>query len=290
MHCHKLLTATVLVCLLVGCSTLSPPNLDGMTFSDEPLIGKAIWYDLVTEDPDAAVPFYEGLFGWRFEPATAVGGPDYRVARLGDVFIAGMVAVESRADGREQARWLPYISVADVDASVNVAVREGGSVAASARSVPLGRVAAIIDPEGAVIGLASSTIGDPDDATTAAGPGKIVWTELLSNDPLAAAAFYQAVVDYDVRTIQRRGGDYTLLGQSAIDRAGILQTPVAEWSPVWLTYFGVPDAAAAAARAEALGGQILIPSSPELRDGAMSVVEDPTGALLVLQQWSRTGM
>ena len=53
---------------------------------------------------------------------------------------------------------------------------------------------------------------------------------------------------------------------------------------MWLTYFGVHDAADAAKKAEELGGKILLPASPELRDGSMAVVADPSGAILVLQK------
>jgi predicted enzyme related to lactoylglutathione lyase len=254
-----------------------------MSFSDEPLIGKAIWHDLVTEDPAAAERFYEGLFGWSFQKTTGGGGHAYSVARSGSVWVAGIIAVDPPADGTTLSRWMPYLSVDDVDRAVETTVTAGGTVAATARNVPLGRVAAIVDREGTVIGLARSDIGDPDDGTTAAAPGRVIWTELLTNNVAAATEFYRRVVGFDARTIERRGGVYTLLGHNGIDRAGLLNNPVPNWTPIWLTYFGVKDAAAAAARAEELGGQILVPVSPEVREGTMAVVTDPTGALLVLQ-------
>ncbi|MGD8557625.1 MAG: VOC family protein, partial [Chromatiales bacterium] len=241
------------------------------------------WHDLVTEDPAAAERFYEGLFGWSFQKATGSSGHAYSVARSGSVWVAGIVAVDPRADGTTLSRWLPYVSVDDVDRAVEASVSAGGTVAVTARSVPLGRVAAIIDREGAVIGLARSNIGDPDDSTTAPAPGRVIWNELISNDVATATDFYRRVIGFDTRTIERRGGKYTLLGHHGIDRAGILKNPTPDWSPVWLTYFGVQDAAAAAARAEQLGGQILVPVSPEVREGTMAVIKDPTGALLVLQ-------
>ena len=77
--------------------------------------------------------------------------------------------------------------------------------------------------------------------------------------------------------------DVVALARNGIDRAGLLKNPAPDWTPTWLTYFGVKDAAAAATRAEELGGQILVPVSPEVREGTMAVVKDPTGALLVLQ-------
>ena len=287
MKLDRYLLTVLLSALLLSCTTTTGPDLSGMSFSDEPLIGKAIWHDLVTEDPAAAERFYEGLFGWSFQKAAGGGGHAYSVARSGDVWVAGIVAVDPPADGTTLSRWLPYLSVDDVDRAVETTQSAGGEVAAAARNVPLGRVAAIVDREGAVIGLARSDIGDPDDSTTAAAPGRVVWTELLTNDVEAATEFYRRVVGFETRTIERRGGEYTLLGHNSIDRVGILSNPIPDWTPTWLTYFGVKDAAASAARAEELGGRILGPVSPEVREGTMAVVADPTGALLVLKNWTQ---
>ncbi len=145
-------------------------------------------------------------------------------------------------------------------------------------------MAAVLDSEGALIGLARSDIGDPDDATTAPASGRVVWTELLSNDPAAAARFYDSVVGYQSHTIARHGGAYTMLSGRGTDRAGILRNPTGSWSPVWLTSIGVSDAAAAAQRAESLGGTVLLAASPAVRDNTMAIVADPSGAIVVLQQ------
>jgi predicted enzyme related to lactoylglutathione lyase len=263
----------------------SRPDLSGMSFTAEPLIGKMVWHDLITEDIDAARRFYGGLFGWTFEESTT-RGDDYLLARDGNVYVAGLVPIERPDDGTRLSRWLPYVSVPDVDDAVERSVAAGATVAASPRDVGLGRVAAIVDPQGAVVGLARSAVGDPDDRTTAAAPGRVVWSELLAADPAAAAAFYQTVVGYAPRTIERRRGTYTLLAAAGKDRAGILENPSEEWEPLWLTYFGVDDPRAAAATAAELGGHIVLEPSPEIREGSMAIVTDPSGAVLVLQRWS----
>lgn len=257
-----------------------------MSFSEEPLVGKVVWNDLITDDLESARRFYGQMFGWTFETSSRPGGREYVLARAGDIYVAGLVPADPAADGVELSRWLPYVSVEDVDGAVSRAEAGGATVAVAPRKVSLGEVAAIVDPEGAVIGLARSDIGDPDDRTTAAGPGRVLWTELLSDDPDAAGAFYASVVGYDVRTIERRGGTYTLLANRGSDRAGILPNPTESWDPVWLTYIGVEDPAASAALARELGGQVLLAASPEVREGTMAVVTDPSGAVLVLQKWS----
>jgi predicted enzyme related to lactoylglutathione lyase len=255
-----------------------------MSFSHEPLVGKAVWNDLITQDLEVARRFYGELFGWTFEQSTAPGGQPYLLARSGRIFVAGMVAVNSPSKDVVLSRWLPYISVSDVDTSVAHATAAGATVLVNTRDVNLGRVAVIEDKEKAVLGLARSHIGDPDDTTTAPGPGRVVWTELLANDPAFASQFYQTVIGVTARTIERHGGPYTLLSERGVDRAGILMNPSDNAAPVWLTYIGVDDPVSAAARVEALGGKVILPPSPQLRDGTMAVVTDPTGALFALQK------
>ena len=267
-----------------GCVSTAKIDTSGMSFSSQPLVGKVVWNDLITEDLDAARRFYGELFGWTFQQSARPGGGEYVLARSGNVYIAGMVGVASQSAGGPVSRWLPYASVPEVDSAVAKATAAGARIAVAPRDVNLGRVAAIIDPEGAVIGLARSRIGDPDDNTTAPGPGRVVWTELIANDPAAATRFYQAVIGYESQTIERRGGQYTVLTSSATTRAGILKNPTEQASPAWLTYFGVADPAAAAGRVEALGGKVILAPSPQLREGTMAVVTDPSGALLVLQK------
>jgi predicted enzyme related to lactoylglutathione lyase len=282
---HRLFSL-LLVGALSGCSTAGGPDLSKMSFSDEPLVGKFVWYDLITDDAEVARSFYGGLFGWTFETTQGPLGDEYVLVRDDGVYIGGIVTRADPSDGTEFSRWLPYVSVADVDASADRARAAGARVVVAPLDVRLGRVAAIVDPEGAAIGLARSDIGDPDDATTAAGPGRVVWTELLADDEAAAASFYEAMVGYNAGTVERRGGLYTLLRASGVERAGILPNPT-DWEPQWLTYFGVEDPAAAAERAAALGGRVLLEPTPEVREGTMALVTDPTGAVFALRKSTR---
>ncbi len=278
------LIAAVLLAAATACTTASQSDFAGMSFSDRPLTGKVIWNDLITEDLPAAKQFYGGLFGWTFEDGQADGSGAYIVARDEEIYVAGIRSVEPRQDGKKLTRWLPYVSVDDVDTAVERSKAGGATVAVEARNLNLGRVAAIIDPEGAVIGLASSSIGDPDDRTTSAAPGRVVWSELLSRDTVAASGFYRLLAGYDINVIERRGGLYTLLSNNGVNRAGIMPRPADNGDPVWLTYFGVRDPKAAAARAKELGGTVLLPPSPDVREGTMAIVTDPVGAVLVLQK------
>lgn len=270
----------------VGCTSTTLIDRSGMSFSQAPLIGKMVWNDLITDDLDAARAFYGALFGWTFEDAGQRHGHRYLIASVSNVYVGGVLEVDERADGKPLSRWLPYTSVESVDAAVQRTTSSGGRVAVAPTDVGLGRVAAIIDPEGAVIGLARSRIGDPEDASTEPAVGRIVWTELLANDPQAAAKFYTSVVGYEPRTVTRRGGEYTWLTHRGAQRAGVFKNPSTQADPVWLTYFAVDDPVAATARVQALGGTVVLPPSQALREGTIAVVIDPSGAILVLQKFT----
>jgi uncharacterized protein len=153
----SLLTAfgAVALSLAVVAGCTSPGRLDtsGMSFASEPLVGKVVWNDLITEDIEAARRFYGELFDWTFEDSVAPGRQGYAVARSGKVYVAGLVPVAPRSDGTKLSRWLPYISVDDVDSAVARATAAGAQVAVGARDLGFGRVAAIIDPSGAIFVL-----------------------------------------------------------------------------------------------------------------------------------------
>ena len=76
--------------------------------------GVPCWVDHSSPDPDAAVGFYRGLFGWDFEDVMPPGSPGkYFVARLQDQDVA---AVGSQPDPeRPTAAWDTYVWVDSAD-------------------------------------------------------------------------------------------------------------------------------------------------------------------------------
>lgn len=253
--------------------------------SAQPLLGKFVWHDLVTNDVEAARSFYAGLFGWTFREAQhPAGGGPYTLITSGNRYVGGMLQLDD-PEGADYSRWLAYVSVRDVDQAVEWTRAEGGRpVAGPVDLGTLGQAAAVVDPQGAVVGLLRSEFGDPDDSRQPA-EGQVVWDELLAANDVDAARFYSGLAGYETETLDRRGGRYLLLMAQGRERAGVMQRPNERVQPLWLTHFAVADPAAAARRTTELGGKVLLAPSPELRDGRLAVVEDPTGAILALHQW-----
>jgi len=268
---------------LAACSSTADKHLNALSLSQEPLLGKFVWHDLITDDIAATEKFYGALFGWTFQNTTRPNGGDYTLIMADGLLIGGIVRVDEPAN-LNYSRWLGYLSVQNVDDAAREADAAGGAILTGPLELGnIGRAAAIRDPQGAVVGLLRSRHGDPDDSATQA-PGHIVWNELLAEDDVAASSFYTALTGLQAEGRSRRGGEYTILMAGDKERAGIQPRPAEEVEPLWLTYFAVTDPVAAAARVAALGGEVLLPPSEDLREGTMAVVIDPNGALLALQK------
>ena len=231
----------------------------------------------------AARRFYGTLLGWRFKETTHPAGGEYTLIFAGDQLVGGIVQLDD-PQGIEYSRWLGYLAVPDVDRAVDENHAAGGRTVVSTRDLPgIGRAAAIVDPQGAVIGLLRSDIGDPGEPP-AASFGQIIWNEMLAADDRAAADFYARISGANAAAMERRGGVYYMLRAQDRDRAGIMRRPDAAVEPFWLTHFAVADPAVSAEKAAGLGGQVVLPPSPAVREGSLAVVIDPTGAILALQQ------
>ena len=84
------------------------------------------------------------------------------------------------------------------------------------------------------------------------------WTELMTPDPAAAAAFYEKVLGWTAQTVPMPTGEYTVFhvaGGNEQGIAGAMAPPMAGVPAYWGVYFCVDDAAATVARAESLGAR-----------------------------------
>ena len=117
--------------------------------------GEFIWYELSTDNADAAQHFYGAILGWR---VTDSGQPnmDYRILHARDENtgewrpIGGLMALtEEMKQCGARPLWLGYIGVNDVDRAVAKVTELGGSVQMPATDIPdVGRLAMVTDPQG----------------------------------------------------------------------------------------------------------------------------------------------
>ncbi|MGV4987091.1 VOC family protein [Streptomyces sp. NRAIS4] len=114
-----------------------------------------VWVELHVGDPQAAIGFYRGLFGWRAQEMQAPG-MTYQVLSIaeGDQQEGSFGGVAPLQEGAQEARWVPYFAVADADAIVTATGDNGGTVLMPAANVPgVGRIAWLTDPTQAVFAV-----------------------------------------------------------------------------------------------------------------------------------------
>jgi predicted enzyme related to lactoylglutathione lyase len=252
-------------------------------------VGKVVFVELVTPDLASAERFYGGLFGWTFNNLK-LGASDYGAASLDGHPVAGLLQKELPAGQPRRPSWLTFIAVGDVDATEKLALQNGAKVLREPHDVPdRGRQAVLADPQGAVFALLASSSGDTPDVLAA--PGEWIWSSLMTADPDTDAAFYQKLFNYEVfETPAADNAEHLTLATENYARASANPMPTNKpgLNPHWLNYVRVDDAVAAAQKAVALGGRVLLAPRVDRHGGKVAVVADPSGAPFGLLEWPET--
>jgi predicted enzyme related to lactoylglutathione lyase len=263
---------------MVGAAELPPLT----TVPNSPrLTGKFVWADLVTDDVTTARNFYTRMFGWTFRD---IG--NYSIAANDERPLAGMFQRPRPTDRPAKPRWIPYMSVSSVSEAQGRVTKAGGKVLASQQNFPQrGDQAVFADAEGAVFGVIASRRGDPQDFLPE--PGDWVWIQLVSRDAKAAGEFYQALGGYEVLPNEARPNSYVLTSKGYA-RAAVMTLPAGkpDMKSAWLPFVRVKSAGESVARAQELGGKVLIAPKAEVFQGRVAVIADPTGAALGILEWT----
>jgi predicted enzyme related to lactoylglutathione lyase len=275
---------------------------------DEYIPGVPCWVDTSQPDPEAAVDFYRGLFGWEFEdvmPPDAEG--QYFIARLrgGDV-----AAVGSIPEGAPPvALWNTYVAVDSADAAASKVKDAGGAVMMEPFDVmDAGRMAVFADPEGAAFFVWQAK--QMKGAQVVNEAGSLNFNGLATRDVAGAKSFYGSVFGWTTLDLGGGGEMWTLPGygdflerdnpdlRKMVAEAGGpagFEDVVASIQPLpddqpdapphWSVTFGVDDADVTAARATELGGTVMVPpvDAPWVR---MTVIQDPQGAMFIASKFA----
>ncbi len=249
---------------------------------DDRALGSFCWYDYDSADADASKAFYTALIGWSeqaWSPAYAMftsgGAPLGGFRQKSDAAVAG---------GCPNA-WLAYVSVEDVDATVEQAEGLGAKVHVPATDIPGGgRFAVLMDPLGAVFAVHA---GDPPPQPKPGmdTPGQVGWHELASSDMPAAWDFYSALfpwkISQDMELPPEMGGTYRLFHACDDNLGGMGGKPPGA-PDHWLLYFRIEDLDASLAKAAELGAE-LVHGPMEVPGGdRVAQLRDPFGAVFAL--------
>lgn len=125
--------------------------------------GEWIWSSLLTPDPDAAVKFYQSLFGYDVFDLPSDDGLEHVVLSSQEFARAGVNSLPKDAKHR-RAHWLNFVRVTDTAEAAAKAVALGGSVLVEPRlDRHGGKIALLADPYGAPFGVMEWAPGESQE-------------------------------------------------------------------------------------------------------------------------------
>jgi uncharacterized protein len=269
--------------------------------------GVPCWVDTSQPDPEAAVDFYSGLFGWEFEdvmPPESEG--KYFIARLRGGEVAAVGSIPEAAP--PVAMWNTYIWVDSADDTASKVRAAGGAVMMEPFDVmDAGRMAVLTDAEGAV--FCAWQAKENRGARVVNEPGSLNFNGLNTRDVHGAKSFYGSVFGWTTLALDGGAEMWTLPGYGdylerdnpdlrkqtaeAGGPEGFVDV-VASINPIpddqpdtpahWSVTFAVDDADATAARATELGGKVVVPpfDAPWVRT---TIINDPQGATFIASKF-----
>jgi len=113
-------------------------------------------------------------------------------------------------------------------------------------------------------------------------PNPFVHVELNTTDLAKAKAFYGELFDWKFESYPMEPGEYLMVSVGEGTGGGMMQHPSPEGPSLWLAYVLVDDINAATSKAKSLGATIIREVMEVGGAGWLSIISDPTGAMLGL--------
>jgi len=115
-----------------------------------------VHFEIHTGDPERAIKFYNSLFDWTFQKWE--GPMEYWMVMTGPAeqpgINGGMLRRQGEIDGQAVIAYVCTVDVADIDASTNIAVANGGQVVLPKMAIPgVGWLVYCKDTEGNIFGM-----------------------------------------------------------------------------------------------------------------------------------------
>jgi uncharacterized protein len=257
--------------------------------------GVPCWVDASEPDPRAALDFYGGLFGWRFDDVMPPSSDSRyfiasHAAASSSIFDVsgetrrGEVAGIRSVEGAARATWNTYFWVESADEATARVQEAGGDVTVEPFDfMSACRMAVLSDPEGAAFGVWEAK--EHKGARLVNDPGALVFNGLNTRDLAGAQSFYGSIFGWETGPIGGGAEGWTLPGygdwlerehhrnlRQQMADAGApdgFEDVVAAIIPIadgqrdtpahWSVTFAVADADATAAKASELGGNVIVP-------------------------------
>lgn len=117
-------------------------------------IGAISWVDLTIPDADNIRDFYKNVIGWKSMDVNMGAYNDYGMISPDDNVVRSGICHRQGVNQDFPTAWIPYVNVADLDASIDAVTKGGGEIVNGPRKMgEKARYCIIKDPAGAYMGL-----------------------------------------------------------------------------------------------------------------------------------------
>jgi predicted enzyme related to lactoylglutathione lyase len=120
-----------------------------------------------------------------------------------------------------------------------------------------------------------------DTSSTSTTRGRYVWHELMTPNPDAAKDFYGKVVGWTTSKFDGSPIDYSMWMSDQTPVGGLMQLTKEQADmgapPNWLAYVEVPNVDDTIAKAQELGGSVIVPANTVPDVGRFAILRDPQG-------------
>ncbi len=242
-----------------------------------------VWYELLTQDVEAAKAFYGAVVGWTMQD-WPMPGMTYSLFSADSSAVGGMMRMpQDASDAGMKPFWGTYIAADDVDAAAEHLQLRGGAIHKPPNDIPeVGRFAVVADPQGAMFNLFKPS--RPGERSVSSSPGQVGWHELHAKDWSRVWEFYSDMFGWQKGQAVDMGpmGTYQTFMIGSTQSGAMFNSPDAERASFWLIYFNVGDIDAAGQRLIKAGGRIT--AGPHQVPGGRWILQavDPQGAVFAL--------
>ena len=114
-------------------------------------------FEIYTDNPEALQPFYQDIFGWRFQKFE--GGPmEYWLITTGDDKDPGINGGLTRPRKGQSSGTINTVAVQSIDQTIRKIEQSGGKICVPKMAIPkVGWLAYLEDPAGNVLGIIEPT-------------------------------------------------------------------------------------------------------------------------------------
>src|SRR5687767_15995481 len=117
-----------------------------MAVATSTLLGRPVWYELMTTDMKSAEAFYRTVIGWQTAPFEGTPQPYTTFNPAGAASIGGMMT--KPAEVKAPPFWAMYVAVPNLEEAVSKITRLGGKTHTDVIEIPkVGRLRMMMDPQ-----------------------------------------------------------------------------------------------------------------------------------------------